>query len=695
MHEAQIQAIPSQHSPFIGKQRSIDDTNAHKQPRVFRNRSLDSANRQRPFRGLFSAKALRSLQRGRATPERGRSSKERFLASNKVSDAKPPDQSIDTLRQRNDDSFSSLPSTHASRDPFLNDDFPIDITQGEQREDRPRPPPGHREGEDGFLRNANATLDSVARSTSDHSPPASFSSSSTLRRRSSLWKRTYDPDNDFQSPHERNILKAISLSEAAVKERSVPAAQQLASIVSQQISELDTVLADVEKSVEKARMVSADLPLTRDPQFEPLLYSSTYAASQEMSTRKAEAERVFLELQWTERVWDIEALLAEKRFEDCVASIEKLKEDGITTSASPRTYTKFQSMVQQLASEMTSCGTDGGGETAGVFAPWLARIGKADHARQVVLNSAEVELASELGALTAPGNEVTPRTVNLMLNRTLQIFKQTYSVYSRISSSGSQNSSFFVAWVVEQSDNLYSKFISPILLRMRNADPMTILATIEAARHRKLKLDSSTRKNGESLVALLETRITTHIRKELDGPIRDAERQLIERARVYASAIPQNWQEGPYQSGRAICDELNVLARGLEGALMNLGTSTDILTGNLLVRLALEYTTTLLRVATRAVSENSSLTTSTVQEGVFETFSLIGKTMQRLHHKYGKIPSLEQVAAALSSQDLREIKLLQAEFSTGQVSPSVVHSTSVDKNRIPSGVHHLLYTTSQ
>ncbi|CDF38398.1 unnamed protein product [Chondrus crispus] len=282
-----------------------------------------------------------------------------------------------------------------------------------------------------------------------------------------------------------------------------------------------------------------------------------------------------------------------------------------------------------------------------------------------------------------------------MLNRTLQIFRQTYSVYSRISSSGSQNSSFFVAWVVEQSDNLYSKFISPILLRMRNADPMTILATIEAARHRKLKLDSTAQKNGESLVALLETRITTHIRKELDGPIRDAERQLIERARVYASAIPQNWQEGPYQSGRAICDELNVLARGLEGALMNLGTSTDILTGNLLVRLALEYSTTLLRVATRAASENSSLTTSTVQEGVFETFSLIGKTMQRLHHKYGKIPSLEPVAAALSSQDLREIKLLQAEFSTGQVSPSVARATPVEKNRIPSGVHHLLYTTAQ
>ena len=117
-----------------------------------------------------------------------------------------------------------------------------------------------------------------------------------------------------------------------------------------------------------------------------------------------------------------------------------------------------------------------------MFAPWLARIVKANHARQAVLNSAEVELVFELGALTAPGSEVTPRTVTLMLNRTLQIFRQTYSVYSCISSFGPQNSFFFVAWVVEQSDKLCSNFISPVLLRIRNADPVTILATIEAAR---------------------------------------------------------------------------------------------------------------------------------------------------------------------------------------------------------------------
>lgn len=694
-HQAQLRALPSYHIPSTTKHQSVDDDNGPKQPRIFRNRSLDSANRyQRPFLGLFTGKALRSLQRGRATPERSRSSRDRPLAPPAADEKKVPDPSNDNFRQRNEDSFSSLPSTHASRDPFLNDDVPIELSRLEEREDRPRVNPGRRDGDDTFNRNSAGQFESPGRSNTDQSPPASMSSTSTSRKRSSLWKRTYDPENEFQSSHEHQILKAISLSESAVKERSVSAAQQLSRIVNQQIFELDAVISDVEKRVEYARQVSANLPLTRDGQFETLLYTSNYAASQELMSRRAEAERVFLELQWTERVWDTEAMLAEKRFEDCVTNIERLRDDGITTSASPRTQIKYQNAVQQLATEMTASCTEGGSEAAGIFAPLLARIGKADHARQVVLNSAEAELMSELHTLTAPGNDLTPRTVGVMLNKALEIFKQTYEVYLRISPGGPQNSSFFLAWVVEQSDNVYSKFVSPALATMRKAEPVAILAAIEAARHRKANPDINGQRDGESLAALLETRMTTHIRKELDCLIRDAERQLVERARVYASALPRNWREGPYQSGRAICDELNVLAKGLEGALMNLGTDTDILTGNLLVRLALEYSTSLLGVATKAVSENETLTTTTVQEGVLETFSLIGKTILRLHQKYAKIPSLERVATVLTSQDLGEIRMLQGEISAKRApSPGVALSSPYIVKR-SAGTSKLLYSNA-
>lgn len=580
--------------------------------------------------------------------------------------AAPPGEG---LRPRNDDSFSSLPSTHASRDPFLNDDVPVDIARVEGREDRPRKDAPRRGENDAdpsaFPRNAAAAglLPFDAARFEGNSPPASLSSSSTFRKRSSLWKRTYDPDNEFQSAHERQILKAVALSESAVKERSVTSAQQLARIAYLQVSELDAAVVAVTDKVEKARAVASDLPSSRDTRFEPLLYSAgSTAAPSDVLSGKAEAERVFRELQWTERVWDVEAMAAEKRYEDCVAAIEKLEEDDIMTSASSKTQEKYKSIKQELVAEMSACCTERGGETASTFAPLLARIGMADHARNVVLSAAETELFSELHTLTAHGPEVAPRTVNAILDKTLSVFKTTYAIYAKISSTSSQCSSFFVAWVVEQSDLVYKKFVSPFLGKTRKADPVTILEIIEAARHRKVQQHNKlSEQNGDSLVALLETRITTHIRADLDGPIRDAQRQLVERARMYASAIPRNWREGPYQSGKAICDELNILSKGLEGALMNLGAETDILAGSLLARLALEYSTTLLEMGNKVLPEDETLSSSSMQEGVFETFSMIGRTMLRLHQKYPRIPSLERVSSVLTSPDVREVRMLLAE----------------------------------
>lgn len=646
----------------------------HRQPRVFRNRSLDYANRNtRLLLGKFSAKALRGLHRGRATPEKGKvAGRDRPLEH--VIEEKEKSQS-EGGRVRNDDSFSSLPSTHASRDPFLNDDVPIEISRLEVREDRPRATSVKKEDEANWTK--NIVGESLVKANLDvGSPPASLSSTSTLRKRSSLWKRTYDPDSEFQSRHERLILKAVSLSEAAVKEKSVVAAQQLGSIVAAQAGELDEVLGEVEKKVVHARVVAEHLPSTRDVRFETLLYGGEGAGGDGRDNMaKAEAEKMFLELQWTEKVWDVEAMVAEKRFKNCVHTIEKLNRDGINESASPRTLGRYQNIVQQLVVELSRCCTQGGGETAGIFAPLLARVGMAEHARRVVLRSAEAELIAELQAVTAPENEVMPRTVSLLLDKTLEMFKRTHVVYSQISQGGSQNSSYFVAWVVEQSDKIYAGFVSPILTKMRKADPVMILETIEAARHRKVHEEARLQRDGESLVALLETRITTHIRKELDGPISDVERQLVERARVYASAIPRNWKEGPYQSGKAVCDELNILSRGFEGALMNLDEETDVLIGNLFARLALEYCTNVLETGVRAAAEDNKLTTNAVQEGVRETFLEIAKTVTRVHQRYGKIPLLDRVVGVLTSANLGEVRMLLSEVASRRtLSPSVAVS---------------------
>lgn len=628
-----------------------DDT--FKQPRVFRNRSLEYGQRRdRQLLSLFAGKALRPFHRTRGAPDKSRASHDRPLEP----DAHDADRNPNGMpRARNDDSFSSLPSTHASRDPFLNDDVPIDISRMEGLEDRPRVNP-RRETDEPHVH----VFENKA-TQERHSPPVSSSPTST-RKRGSLWKRKYDPHTEFQSDHERDILKAVSLSEASVKEQNVRAAESLMQIVDAQVSELDVVLADVDKSVERARIVAANLPSTRDPRFESYLHardSSTEDA--DPSDVKGDPDDLFSDLQWTERVWDVEAQIVERRFEDAVTGIEKLQKDDIVTAASPRTYNKLQTLILQLVSEMSARCSQGGGEAASIYAPLLGRLGMADHARQVVLDSAEAELLSELRYITSNRQDVSPRTVNVILDKALTTFKYTYGIYMKIASTESTNSSSLVAWIAEQSDKIYSEFISPVLARMKKADPVTILAVIEAARHRHAHRNAPMQKDERSLIALLETRMTTHVRKDLDGPIRDAERQLMERARMYASAIPRNWRDGPYQSGKAVCDELNVLSRGLEGALMNLGPEADVLTANLLVRPALTYCTALLEMGTKAVGDDAELQLGDVQQGVFATFVLIGKAILRLHHKFGRIPMLQRVATVLSSPNLGEVRILQAE----------------------------------
>lgn len=589
------------------------DADNPKQPRVFRNRSLDYA--PRPRRWFNRSRRPATPPQDRPTP------------------AIPPP----ATSQRNDDSFSSLPSTHASRDPFLNDDVPVEISRIQPREDRPRVAQ-----ETGF----------GLRLGHPESPPVSGSSASTSRKRSSLWKRAYDPEA-VQSSHERDILRAVQLSEVCTKEKSVSAAEKLVELVDTQVRDMSNVLTAVSRQVESAKQIANSLPSSRDARFQSLLYTPPE------DDGKSEAERVFLELHWTERVWDLEALLAEKRYNECVLSVEKLEADGMA-SGSPRTVAKFSTLRAALVEEMSAmCASDAPAAT--VFAPLLAKLGVADQARQVVLEGAQQELEHELNQLSSGAFDFAPRLANMLLDKTLAVFRKAHNSYSSISAKES-NSSSFVAWIVEQSDFVYTEFISPVLTRARKNDPVTILATIEATRHRKYFLEEPLRQDEKSLVALLETRMTTHLRNELDGPVRDAEKQLIERAKTYASAIPRNWRDGPYQSGKAICDEFNVLSRGLEGALMELGTEADMLTGNLLIRPALIYCTTLLEMGTKAVREQRELTLSDVQEGVFETFTIIGKTILRLHQRFAKIPMLERVAAVLMSPNLGEVRILQSEM---------------------------------
>lgn len=476
-------------------------------------------------------------------------------------------QSTAPPRQRNDDSFSSLPSTHASRDPFLNDDLPIEISQldrpygGRMRHNMQ----GHNDRNAGvggftaFDRNAKQSRSNQAHASNPShrmfavdglSPappvPSSLASSITSRKRSTVWKRRYDPDAEFQSRHEREILKAVALSETAVKEGTVDAAQQLALIVDEQVSELDTVLADVDRQVKATRDTAQRLPSPTDIRFQQMLtpsvdindqmtsavpnspaapmsatvttvgndqdnkVSSSIVPVSSQVTRKNvtrvedDMERTLLELGWKERVWDVDALIIEKQFEQAVNSVEALDGDGIAHQSS-EVIELFQETIRVLVDELSACCARGRVENASSVAALLGKLGMADHARGLILRVAETELQAELGYIYCNSQDVTPRTATAMVSKTIMVLRHARMVFCDIEahsmevklnwkfipqqkderltkkrSSNKNSSSMFLAWAVVQCDRVFAEFIAPVIERIRKIDPVTILVNEQA-----------------------------------------------------------------------------------------------------------------------------------------------------------------------------------------------------------------------
>lgn len=651
VHSDMTSKVNKHHSTGISSESFAND--ASMQPRVFRNRSLEYSQR-RPFLGFLPGIARRPFNWSKQFPERNRSPRDRPVVSKLVeSQPRQPETHV-----QNEGSLSSLPSTHASRDPFLNDDVPVEIFPKDGTQDRPRLRPQPRDYRDG----RESSSRPLNRIYGGKESPRSITSIGTFRKRSSLWRRKYDPHNEFQAPHERAILKATALIEASVKERNVHAAQQLALTVDEQIKELNNVLSDVDKRVERAQIVAEKLPSVRDTRYEPYLRVESSDDDVEVSTEEGSDEH-FGNLHWIETVWDIESLIAEKQYEDAVKWIEQLQKDDLLKSTLPKTFCKLQGLILQIVSELSLLCAHGGGESSARFAPILGRLGMADHARQVVLDSAEAELTTELQYIISDRHDSTPHWMNVMLDKTLTTFRHTHDTYMRISSPESTDASTFVAWLIDQVDRIYKGLISPSLGQWKNLDPARIFATVEAIRYRRFYKRNPSMKNEKSLISMVETRIMSHMRKELGGLIKDAERQLVERAETYASVTPADWSDGPYRSGKSFCDELDALSRGLEVSLMNIGADVDALMGNLLVRPVLMYCTTLLETAAKALAERDCPRLD-VQHGIFATFMIIGNSLLQLHQKFKTIPMLERVGVVLTAADVGEVRVLHAELFT-------------------------------
>lgn len=591
------------HSPPFEEGLIPDD----RQPRAFRNISIDLL--QKPF-NLFPR----------------RRSKEEQTTFQAPPQPAPP--------KRNDDSFSSIPSTHASKDPFLNDDVPVDISRSENT-DRPRK-------ED----------DSVKSNAEPGSPPASFSSASTVRKRSSLWKRSYDPEADFQSVHERDILKAVSLSEAAVKNDDVRCAQQLAHIVNAQVDEFTSAVQQVQTDGAQAREFARTLPVARDSRFRGLLDVKMDGDS------VREADRSLRDMRCTEQLWDLEACMVEKRYEDCVSAVHKL--GGMSDKMSARAEGRFKQLRDELIGELGSlCATMP--HAAETYAPLLKSLEAGEEGRCRVLEDMKRELFAELRHAATHSHDAAALYLNMMLNKTVGLFRRANEMYMALSFAGDHNSRGFLLWMVEQSDRVYEEFVRPVLSKVCKADAITILKVIEAAQERREPTDQPMRGGEASVVSVFQTRVKALMRGDMEGAVREAERQLVERAKMLASAIPRSWREGPYESGRAMCDELSVVKKGLEGVVKVEGEREGVVR-RLVVRPAVTYCATLVEMCGKSVKEEAEVSMQEVQEGLLATVAVVGRALQRLGRGSG---AAEGAARALLSADVGAVSAVHAQLKRG------------------------------
>lgn len=115
-------------------------------------------------------------------------------------------------------------------------------------------------------------------------------------------------------------------------------------------------------------------------------------------------------------------MVDEKQFEDAVAGVEKMQNNGISKVTSSRTLARFQSLKLQLVSELNACCSKASGVSATISASLFGRFGMADHARQVVLGWAEAELLAELRYTTENNQHLLLRTINVIFNKKLAFY---------------------------------------------------------------------------------------------------------------------------------------------------------------------------------------------------------------------------------------------------------------------------------
>ncbi len=407
-------------------------------------------------------------------------------------------------------------STHVSNDDFLNDDA-IPITQNPEassgavprisNEDDGAPPRPDSPPQQGSSSVAAPGAAAVL------SAPLSFGTvSASSKRRNSMWKA--EPDNALAAIREACM--------GATNNVRVDAARKVVAAARQRVNELEGAMASLKESVEAVRSSAQSLPSTRMPRYEHLMFASDpefggaahhhSASAQDGTGGAGDEDRSFRDLIWSERIWDVEAMLAEHRLDAAVTAVESLLADDGYDSCSQTVSGKVNKLADLIGHQLVARCPCSSAEDARAFAALLVRLDKADTACTVVLQTAEELLHSKLVWVQPNANNDLARYVQTVLQWTSAHFDDTHAAVENIPLSDAARAERFVSWTTAQTDRVYRGFVRSSVSLARGLNGGAFLQIASAIHSNGV---------GGAASALFRARLLSNLRAHLWDVARD------------------------------------------------------------------------------------------------------------------------------------------------------------------------------
>lgn len=537
------------------------------------------------------------------------------------------------------EAVSSIPSTNISNDGFLDDEVPVEVTR-RPAADRAReglraalrqesvpaaatlvasPDPSRRLSlEPGVEPRSGGTTANGTPAPPAPSPagtpaaqPHSFGSASApSRRRSALWAAA--------RPNSA-VAAAREACTAPSPVARVAAAGILADAAHAHAAEIDPALTALRAAVGSVRAEAAALPTARAPRFERLLFASDPRfgsggppSTAAPSARTGEPDVSFRDLGWCERIWDIEALLAEHRLDAAVAGVEELRSDDEFSSATPATQSHLDDLCGQLADRLVALPVESA-DAAAACAQHLSRLGRPETGARVVLRTAERLLQSKLTRLALSAKLDLPRHVHLVLRLALAQLCAAHAALSELPLPAAAKAGTFVGWATSQTDAMYRQFVRSKLTFARGLDGGALLriaaaiqgaaAVSPAALRRTASLGGAPLPSADpkdparAPAAVFRARLLAAARAHLASVARDLRASLLRAAssaRADAAHVRAR-ERGPPRMAAALARDVDAAAAALSPVLREVPALDDGAVDGAIAHALLVYTAGLCR----------------------------------------------------------------------------------------------------